>query len=280
MHYLTTLSVSLLLSFSTLAETQLNDIVSSKKQVQANARNLQESIVKIDDKTATVVNEYRGLLRENKVLSAYNAQLEKQIDQQNVQLDRLALNMAKVRETRMELMPHMEEMIAVLDQFIAQDMPFLWQERQLRLQALKGLLDNPNVAVADKYRRILEAYQIETEYGDTIETWQAQLPFVDAEKTVQLVRVGRVGLYYLTPDHQQAGYWDNNQRSWADLPDSWLSNIKQIHSVAESKTLPSLLEMPLLPSLLVDQSSTGEPIVRQSSVSQSPTSQSSAKEAL
>lgn len=263
MHYLTTLSVSLMLSFSVSAETQLNDIVSSKKQVQDSARTLQKKIVSLDDKTSTVVSEYRGLLRENKVLSAYNAQLGKQIDQQNVQLERLSTNMAKVRQTRMELMPHMQEMIAVLDQFIAQDMPFLWQERQLRLQALTGLLDNPNVAVADKYRRILEAYQIETEYGDTIETWQAQLPLSDTEKTVQLVRVGRVGLYYLTPDHHQAGYWDNTQRQWADLPDSWLENIKQLHLVAESKTLPTLLEMPQLPSVLISSASNSQSAVKE-----------------
>jgi len=140
----------------------------------------------------------------------------------------------------------MQQMVQVLTLFVEQDIPFLWQERQLRLAELNRLLDNPNISVADKYRRILEAYQIETEYGDTIETWQAQLPLSDADKTVQLIRVGRVALYYLTPDHNNAGYWDNSSRTWLDLPASWLPKVKQAYAVADNKTVPTLLALPLL----------------------------------
>ena len=124
--------------------------------------------------------------------------------------------------------------------------PFLWQERQLRLTELNNLLDNPNVNVADKYRRIVEAYQIETEYGDTIETWQAQLPLSEQNKAVQLIKVGRVGLYYLTPDQQTAGYWDNDNRTWKTLPKSWLTRVKQAYQVADNKTVPTLLALPYL----------------------------------
>jgi hypothetical protein len=159
---------------------------------------------------------------------------------------RLQESMTSVRETRMELLPMMKEMVAVLTAFVGNDIPFLWQERQLRLTELKRLLADANVSVADKYRRILEAYQIETEYGDTIETWQAQLPLADSEKTVQLVRVGRVALYYLTPDQHTAGYWDNSTRTWLILPDSWLPKVKQAYAVADNKTVPTLLALPLL----------------------------------
>ena len=250
MPYKIVLSLSLLLlPFMGAAETKLNDIVNSKQQTQANAQRSQLQIEAIDDKTSAIVSEYRALLRENKVLADYNQQLSKQRQQQTNLLNNLAQSMAAVRITRMELMPHMQEMLQVLNEFVKQDLPFLWQERQLRLQALTALLSNPNVTVADKYRRILEAYQIETEYGDTIETWQAVLPLGESDKTVQLVRVGRVALYYLTPDQQAAGYWDNNSRSWLTLPSSWLAKVQQIHAVADNKTLPTLLEMPLLEDL-------------------------------
>ena len=250
MPYKIVLSLSLLLlPFMGIAETKLDDIVNSKQQTQANAQRSQIQIEAIDDKTNEIVSEYRALLRENKVLSDYNQQLSKQRLQQTQLLDNLAQSMAAVRTTRMELMPHMQEMLLVLNEFVKQDLPFLWQERQLRLQALTALLDNPNVTVADKYRRILEAYQIETEYGDTIETWQAPLPLGESDKTVQLVRVGRVALYYLTPDQQSAGYWDQNSRSWLTLPSAWLAKVQQIHAVADNKTLPTLLEMPLLEDL-------------------------------
>ena len=228
------------------ATSELDNIIDSKQLSQAQAQRTQNNIAELDEKTSETVAEYRALLRENAVLTTYTSQLEKQVAQQQQLLISLEKNMANVRETRMELTPLMQQMVQVLTLFVEQDIPFLWQERQLRLAELNRLLDNPNISVADKYRRILEAYQIETEYGDTIETWQAQLPLSDADKTVQLIRVGRVALYYLTPDRNHAGYWDNSSRTWLDLPATWLSKVKQAYEVADNKTVPTLLALPLL----------------------------------
>jgi len=233
------------------ATSELDNIISSKQQSQAQAQRTQDHIAEFDEKTSETVVEYRALLRENAVLTTYTTQLEKQVVQQQQLLAGLEKNMANVRETRMELTPLMQEMVQVLTLFVEQDIPFLWQERQLRLAELVRLLDNPNISIADKYRRILEAYQIETEYGDTIETWQAQLPVSDVDKTVQLVRVGRVALYYLTPDHNNAGYWDNSSRTWLALPASWLPKVQQAYAVADNKTVPTLLGLPLLETVIV-----------------------------
>ena len=243
--YIVSLLSSLLL-LPVKAETELNSIISSKQQTQRQAQKTQQQIIALDEETNEVVNEYRALLRENAILDTYNQQLDKQQLQQQKKLQTLATNMANVREVRMELMPLMQEMVQVLTLFVNNDIPFLWQERQLRLTELNNLLDNPNVNVADKYRRIVEAYQIETEYGDTIETWQAQLPLSKQNKAVQLIKVGRIGLYYLTPDQQTAGYWDNDNRTWKTLPESWLTRIKQAYQVADNKTVPTLLALPYL----------------------------------
>ncbi|TEW52290.1 DUF3450 domain-containing protein [Psychromonas algicola] len=230
------------------AETELNSVISAKQETQRQAQKTQQQIIELDEKTSEVVNEYRALLRENAILDTYNQQLDKQQLQQQKKLQSLAMNMANVREVRMELMPLMQEMVKVLTLFVNNDVPFLWQERQLRLTELNNLLDNPNVNVADKYRRIVEAYQIETEYGDTLETWQAQLPLSTENKAVQLIKVGRIALYYLTPDQQMAGYWDNNARTWKTLPESWLTKVKQAYQIANNKTVPSLLALPYLPA--------------------------------
>jgi len=226
------------------AETALNQVMTSKQQSQLNAQKTQNKIVSLDDKTNEVVNEYRALLRENAILETYNKQLDKQQQQQQQKLQLLDTNMANVREVRMELMPLMQQMVQVLSQFVENDLPFLWQERQLRLTELRNLLDNPNISIADKYRRIMEAYQIETEYGKTIETWQAELPLSNEKKSVQLIKVGRIGLYYLTPDQKAAGFWDKATGTWKMLPESWLARVKQAYQVADNKTLPTLLSLP------------------------------------
>lgn len=243
--YIILLLASLVIS-PVKAETKLNQIISSKQKTQTQAQQTQQKIVKLDEEKNEVVNEYRRLLRENAILDTYAQQLKKQQFQQQKKLQNLLTNMENIREVRMELMPLMQEMVQVLTLFVTNDIPFLWQERQLRLTELNNLLDNPNISVANKYRRIVEAYQIETEYGSTIETWQAQLPLSEQDRAVQLIKVGRIGLYYLTPDQEMAGYWNNDSRTWETLPDSWLTRVKQAYQVADNKTVPTLLALPHL----------------------------------
>ncbi|MFT5881064.1 MAG: hypothetical protein ACI86X_002203 [Moritella sp.] len=263
MNYLVIWSLSLLACvFTVQADTDLESIIKLKQQSQNSAQQTQREIEDLDEQTNELVGEYRAVLRENTVLESYNIQLQKQLTQQANLLEGLAHSMANARTTRMELQPFMQDMVQVLTLFVAEDIPFLWQERQLRLQELNLLLDNPNIAVADKYRRILEAYQIETEYGDTIETWQAQLPKSTDEKTVQLIRVGRIALYYLTPDHSASGYWDNSARTWQPLPESWLPRVKQVVDVAENKILPTLLDIPLLQTQLLKTAILQTPILQ------------------
>lgn len=228
-----------------VAKTELDTVIETKQDAQQTAKQMQQKIVTVDDKTNEIVAEYRQLLRENRVLDTYNRQLQKQLSQQAFLLAELDKNMADVRVTRMAFMPLMQEMVQVLRVFVDNDLPFLWQERQLRLQELSRLLDDPNVAVADKYRRVLEAYQIEVEYGSTIESWHAPLPKASEQKAVELIRVGRLALYYLTPDRTQAGYWDNTRQSWSELPESWLAEIIKTADIAENKVLPELLTLPL-----------------------------------
>lgn len=230
---------------NTAAKTELDTVIETKQSAQQTAKQMQQKIVTVDDQTNEIVAEYRQLLRENRVLDTYNRQLRKQLSQQDFLLAELDKNMADVRATRMAFMPLLQEMVQVLRVFVDNDLPFLWQERQLRLQELGRLLDDPNIALADKYRRVLEAYQIEAEYGATIERWNAVLPKTTEQKAVQLIRVGRLALYYLTPDRTQAGYWDNIRQIWSPLPDSWLAEIIKTADVAENKVLPDLLTLPL-----------------------------------
>src|SRR3546814_4645599 len=84
--------------------------------------------------------------------------------------------------------PQMSRMVEVLGEFIAADLPCLPEERADRLAGLQDLLPRADVSLAEKYRRILEAYQIESDYGRTLEAWRGELPGDAESRSVEFLR--------------------------------------------------------------------------------------------
>ena len=122
------------------------------------------------------------------------------------------------------------------------DIPFLPEERQFRVAELQTIMERADVSLAEKYRRVLEAYQVETEYGRTIEAYQDELELDERIRTVNFLRIGRVGLYYLTLDGQQAGVWDEG---WRPLDSQYRQAIDKGLKVAKKQLPPDLLVLPV-----------------------------------
>jgi hypothetical protein len=139
----------------------------------------------------------------------------------------------------------MIKMVEVLEQFVELDTPFLPEERNSRVAQLKEMMDRADVNLSEKYRRILEAYQVETEYGRTLEAYQGELDTEDRNRTVDFLRVGRVGLYYRTLDQMEAGMWDQETQSWQQLPRDSVQSVIQGLKVARKQLPPDLLTLPV-----------------------------------
>jgi hypothetical protein len=136
-------------------------------------------------------------------------------------------------------------MIDALENFIELDVPFLERERSERLAGLRELVDRADVTDAEKYRRIMEAYQIENEYGRTIEAYRSTIANTGAERTVDFLRVGRIALVYLTLEGSEAGAWDQQTKGWVELDASYRNAISQGLRVARKQAAPELIRVPL-----------------------------------
>ncbi|MGQ0591205.1 MAG: DUF3450 domain-containing protein, partial [Gammaproteobacteria bacterium] len=147
--------------------------------------------------------------------------------------------------TQRDILPLMLRMLEVVVQFVTLDTPFLEQERTKRLDDLKAMKDRSDTTLAEKYRRLMEAYQIETEYGRTIEAYRGDLESGDKSRAVDFLRFGRVGLYYLTLDRREAGYWDNGARAWVVLPGEYRIDIERGLRIARKQAAPDLLKVPV-----------------------------------
>jgi len=220
----------------------LQDAITSQVKTEQSAQKSQQKIDNLSDQTDQMLAEYRNVLRQTESLLIYNTQLEKLVSSQQAELTSIDDQLINIETTQREIVPLMLKMIEVIAQFVALDVPFLPEERQNRIAALQDLMERADVSLAEKYRRILEAYQVETEYGRTIEAYQGELALDGETRTVDFLRIGRVSLYYLTLDNQEAGVWD---QGWQKIDDSYRQAIDKGLKVAKKQLPPDLLVLPV-----------------------------------
>ncbi|PWN55309.1 DUF3450 domain-containing protein [Abyssibacter profundi] len=220
----------------------VNRVIQTQVQAERNAKGTQRQIDNLDDETQAIVADYRATLIEIDSLKSYVAQLERQVAAQQEEIGSIEEQLQQIESTNRGVLPLMEDMITALDQFVALDVPFLPKERSDRVAELETLMSRADISTAEKYRRILEAYQIEMEFGRNIEAYQGELG--DTGREVDFLRVGRLALLYSTPNGEEFGYWNNESRQWvvdSDLEDFVTDGLK----IARKQSPPNLMLMPV-----------------------------------
>ncbi|MDH3643098.1 MAG: DUF3450 domain-containing protein [Gammaproteobacteria bacterium] len=212
---------------------------------QNTASQSQKRIESLDDQALAMLSEYNAEIERYEDLLTYNANLKALLASQQVEKQRISGELAGIETVRQEIVPLMVQMIEVLESFIELDQPLLLDERKARLKALQTNLTRSDVDLAEKYRRIIEAYQIEAEYGQSIEAYEGPIELDGRDLTVDFLRVGRVNLYYLTLDRNEGGIWDPANAEWRSLPERDLDDLDYALRVARKQAPPNLMQLPL-----------------------------------
>ncbi|MDO3722154.1 DUF3450 domain-containing protein [Marinobacter sp. chi1] len=223
----------------------LEQVTGTNNAANEAAKASQQRIDSVAEQTDKLLSEYRMVIKEIDGLRVYNGQLKKQIASQMSELESLRDSIDRVTVIERQVIPLMLRMVDGLRQFVELDVPFLEQERQERLENLESLMDRADVSVAEKFRKVLEAYQIENEYGRTIEAYSGTLDLDGTPREVDFLRIGRVSLIYQTENAQHSGLWDQTERQWVSLPDQYRSPIKEGLRIARKEVAPNLLKLPV-----------------------------------
>jgi hypothetical protein len=222
----------------------LANAVAAQTEADKAAAASQQKIDTLDEQTQGIAAKYVQALADVDSLNKYNEQLARQVKSQDAEVASLEQQLDALQVTEREVQPLMQQMVETLDQFVGLDAPFLLDERSKRVANLKEMMERADVAIAEKYRRILEAYQIELEYGRTLDAYQGKLGDGDAARIVDFVRLGRVSLMYQTLDGSETGYWNQAKRDW-QRDDSYAKAVKDALHVAKKIGAPDLLRVPV-----------------------------------
>jgi len=223
----------------------LDDAVEIRGQANTELSETQGRIEALSDATDSLLTQYQSALRQHESLLIYNGQLESLIAAQEVERASLDEQTDQVELVSRDVTPLMLRMIDALEAFVSLDVPFLAEERTDRILDLRKLMQRADVTEAEKYRRIMEAYQIENEYGRTIEAYRSSLVRDGKTVTVNFLRVGRIALVYQSLDESKAGAWNQESRRWEPLDESFRSAIRSGLRIARKQSAPDLIRLPL-----------------------------------
>jgi hypothetical protein len=219
---------------------KISTVISEQVKVEQAAQASQKRVAQLDGEASTMLAEYRQATAEAKGLKEYNDQLAEQVKSQQTELATMTRQLTEIETTSREALPMMQKMVATLDSFVKLDLPFLPEERANRVAALKDMMARADVSVSEKYRRIVEAYQIEIEFGRTIEAYQGKVD----DRTVDFLRAGRVALLYRTLDGGETGYWDAAAGKWV-ADDHYDEAITEGLKIAKKQAAPDFITVPV-----------------------------------
>ncbi len=231
----------------TVCAANIDDSISQGVKRIESAQSTQQKVDGIDNKTRQTQREYRGVIKEVEGLTVYIEQLDKQLLSQQTELFNIDESIRQVTIIERQITPLMLRMIDAMAQFIEADVPFLEEERIKRVNKLKEMMARSDVTVAEKYRKVLAAYQTELDYGRTIESYRGEIEMNGQAREVDFLRTGRISLTYKTLDGKELGVWNNQQRQWQPLDMSFKSNVIKGIRIAREQTAPDLIKIPLAP---------------------------------
>jgi len=241
------LALSALTSTCYAGDDTFDKIVDAGKQITQSAYQSQQRVDQLHQQAISKLQQFKTLNKEIDGLQVYNQQMQAQIDNQLSEIAQLAESMQQVSIIERQISPLMARMIDTLANFVELDIPFLADERSKRISDLQKMLTRADVTVSEKFRRVLEAYQIEVDYGRTIEAYSGLLNLDGQERDVDFLRIGRVSFVYQTRDGSKLGLWDQQQKRWQALPASYRLDINKGLRIARKQLAPDLLTVPLAP---------------------------------
>lgn len=243
----TALSAGTLLVGDAYADQTLDAILEVGQSKTAVAQQSQKRIDKLAAETTDLFGQFKVVNKEIEGLRVYNAQLEKQLANQRRVVQNLEQSIADVTVIERQIQPLILRMLDGLEQFVELDIPLYRDERVERVNDLRNNQDRADISVAEKFRQVLEAYNIEAEYARKLHTYVDTLDVGGQERQVNILGVGKVALMYQTTDTEFSGAWDQSQRAWVELDaGKYRAPILKGIRIAKQQASTDIMQIPVL----------------------------------
>lgn len=239
------LTLSLGLTTASASERALKASLAEQKASDASSAKSQQRIAQLADQTSELIGEYRLALQKLDRVKIYNNHLQTLVNDQEREKADVQRQLEDFQVVQTDIVPLMFDMIESLARFIEADLPFNLLERRERVDRLREMMDDSEITISEKYRKIMEAYQIEVGFGRDMEAVVGDLTAGGETRKVEYLRIGRILLAYQTANKEETGFWNKNTGQWELLPDEYRSAITEGLRIARKQAAPDLLMLPI-----------------------------------
>jgi septal ring factor EnvC (AmiA/AmiB activator) len=247
-HRLKVMAMSAVLSTGFMAGTalaqQVDTVLQEGAEKVANQKASQQRVDKIADEAYDLLQEYKTVNKQIEGLRVYNAQLDRQIANQNQTIADLQESIENATLMERQIMPLTVRMLDGLEEFVKLDLPFKREERLQAIQDVRENLDSSRFSAAEKFRQVLELYDIESEYSRTVDQFEGTAEIDGQERQVNFLRVGRIALLYQTPNQDITGVWDDEANAWQQA-NEFRSAVSKGIRIAKKQAAIDILTLPI-----------------------------------
>ena len=220
-------------------ESRMSEAIQREAQAQGKAEDW--TVGKQD-----LIDEIRDV---QTTIAWYEYQMKKYeiyIDRLNRNIDNLREKKLQARKVREGLEPYLED-VAVdgLETFIASDLPFYTEEREMRVVQLRNVMNDPHNTLAEKLRKVVEALEIEARFGQEVSATDETLVLNGVETDVIILRVGRLVMFYQSLDGKSVGWWNVQEKRWEPISDDFTRDIRRCLAMARGERTIELIQLPV-----------------------------------
>ncbi|MGR5238586.1 DUF3450 domain-containing protein [Vibrio alfacsensis] len=224
----------------------LNDAQAVQSKTNQASAVSQKRINASAEKALSLDAEIEQLQEEVSNLTIYRDHLASLVDSQNQEAESLNEQIEQIAQTRQGIVPLMYHMLDGLKTIVANDKPIRKTQREERIAKLDTMMTRADVADAEKFRRILEAYQIEMDYGTKLGVYQGKIVLGGNDQIeADILYLGRVSLVARSLSGNTFWTWSQQQNVWQLVGAKQKPELDKAFAMANKQIAPSMLTLPV-----------------------------------
>ncbi|MBU1196253.1 MAG: DUF3450 domain-containing protein [Proteobacteria bacterium] len=219
-------------------EKPVKQSIDTQQETQENQENWEA-------KKAELTARYDQLLSENETLNdTVDVLSGEQTKHQDLNRSLEQEKLANIRIQK-EILPFLKDVFKRLEFLVKNDSPFLINERNSRLERLSRVMEDVDVSIGEKYRKVMEALFVEAEYGNTIEVYQDKIHINSHEVLGNIFRLGRISEFFLSLDGRSAAVFNVKDNQWQALDETCIPDISRGVEMAAKRQPVEILTLPV-----------------------------------